>query len=231
MEMIRRISLALLMLGSVLMTGCASIVNGTSQPLTVVAKTPDNRDLSGATCKLTSSKGEWYATTPGSVVVHRGYGDMTVACDHPAYTGTSVVKSTTKGMAFGNILFGGIIGVAVDAGNGSAYDYPDLITVSMSSIVATDAAPVPVVVASPPLIAVGGNLPPPSPPPSRKPDEGLPGGKDGFQAERVAQAQACNRVPIALLTEKGPGFETYSIACTSGSPLVVRCEFGNCRAL
>ena len=41
-------------------------------------------------------------------------------------------------MAFGNILFGGVIGAAVDVGTGAAYDYPPLITVYMgkSSIVA-----------------------------------------------------------------------------------------------
>jgi hypothetical protein len=34
-------------------------------------------------------------------------------------------------MAFGNIIFGGIIGGAIDAGSGAAYDYPPLITVLM----------------------------------------------------------------------------------------------------
>jgi hypothetical protein len=32
-------------------------------------------------------------------------------------------------MAFGNILFGGVIGVGVDVATGAAYDYPALITV------------------------------------------------------------------------------------------------------
>ncbi len=45
--------------------------------------------------------------------------------------GTTVVKSSTKGMAWGNILAGGIIGGAIDAGTGAAYDYPSLINVSM----------------------------------------------------------------------------------------------------
>ncbi len=34
-------------------------------------------------------------------------------------------------MAFGNILFGGIIGGAVDAGSGAAYDYPANIVVHL----------------------------------------------------------------------------------------------------
>ena len=39
-------------------------------------------------------------------------------------------------MAFGNILIGGVIGVGVDVATGAAYDYPDLITVQMTSLTA-----------------------------------------------------------------------------------------------
>lgn len=42
-----------------------------------------------------------------------------------------VVKSKTKGRAFGNVLAGGIIGVGVDMGDGAAYDYPTEIVVPM----------------------------------------------------------------------------------------------------
>lgn len=45
-------------------------------------------------------------------------------------------------MAFGNILFGGVIGAAVDAGSGAAYDYPTLISVIMGEAT-TLAAPAP----------------------------------------------------------------------------------------
>jgi len=34
-------------------------------------------------------------------------------------------------MAFGNIIFGGVIGAGVDISTGAAYDYPSLITVMM----------------------------------------------------------------------------------------------------
>ena len=113
--------------------GCASIVSGTNQPVSVVSRASDNKEVIGARCTLISSKGEWYATTPGSVVVHRGYGDLAVNCLHDAYTGNLSVKSTTKPMAFGNIIFGGVIGAGIDMGTGSAYDYPDTIVVPMRS--------------------------------------------------------------------------------------------------
>jgi hypothetical protein len=136
-------------------------------------------------------------------------------------------------MAFGNIIFGGIIGAGIDMGNGSAYDYPNLITVSMASKASADGTPAALVApsASAAVIAVDGNLPPPLPTPARKPEEGLSGGQDGFSAERVAKTEACSSQPKAIMTAKGPGFESYSVACENGDALALRCEFGNCRVL
>ena len=68
-------------------------------------------------------------------------------------------------------------------------------------------------------------------PPQMKSDEGLKGGKDRIVAERVARTQACTAEPQASLVAKGPGFEAYSIACSNGDALAIRCEFGNCRVL
>jgi hypothetical protein len=50
-------------------------------------------------------------------------------------------------------------------------------------------------------------------------------------AERLAKDQNCAAQPSATLLAKGPGFETYSVACSNGDVLMVRCEFGKCRAL
>ncbi len=118
-----------------LLSGCASIVSGSTQSLSVEAKSPDGKQIIGANCKMTNDKGTWFATTPGTVPVHRSYEDLTVACSKDAFQpATLVVKSDTKAMAAGNILLGGIIGGGVDVATGAAYDYPDLISVQMSSI-------------------------------------------------------------------------------------------------
>ncbi|MBB3181815.1 S1C family serine protease [Variovorax sp. Sphag1AA] len=57
------------------------------------------------------------------------------------------------------------------------------------------------------------------------------GGRDAYNAERLARSTSCAAEPRAALVAKGPGFETYSIACSNGDALAVRCEFGNCREL
>lgn len=111
------------------LTGCASIVSGTHQSISV-----ESPPLTGASCTLTSDEGKWFLNnTPGSTMIDRGYGDLTVSCREDKYSGSTTVKSTTKGMAFGNILAGGFIGGAIDMGTGAAYDYPSLVTVLMSA--------------------------------------------------------------------------------------------------
>lgn len=123
-----RIAFSLLLPIPFLFTGCASIVSGTSQTISVV--TPPT---SGATCKLSNNKGAWYVNqTPDSVTVHRSYGDLSATCRKSGFsTATKTFKSSTKGMAFGNVLFGGLIGGGVDVADGAAYSYPETIVVPM----------------------------------------------------------------------------------------------------
>jgi hypothetical protein len=58
-----------------------------------------------------------------------------------------------------------------------------------------------------------------------------PGGTETYQAERLARDQSCNATPRAALLAKGAGFESYSVPCSNGDALTIRCEFGTCRVL
>lgn len=125
--MLRTLVSAGMLIAASLSSGCASIVNGQNQPISV-----DTPDCSAASCQLTNDKGTWFVTTPGSVTVRRSFGSMTVACTRAGYVPVStIVDSRTKAMAFGNIIFGGAIGAGIDIGTGAAYDYPELITVPL----------------------------------------------------------------------------------------------------
>ena len=116
-----------------LLQGCASIVSGSTQSLSVEAKSSEGVSVVGANCKMSNDKGVWFTNTPGSIALHRSADDLTVTCSKALFVpATSVVKSATKGMAAGNILFGGLIGVGIDVATGAAFDYPTLITVPMT---------------------------------------------------------------------------------------------------
>jgi hypothetical protein len=56
-------------------------------------------------------------------------------------------------------------------------------------------------------------------------------GKFTFEAEQLAKAERCSQSPAVTLTAAGAGFENYSVPCSNGDALAVRCEMGNCRAL
>jgi hypothetical protein len=130
---------AITMLGS----GCASIVSGQNQSVSVETRGKQGQAVSGANCKLSNDKGTWFVTSPGSVSVRRSYDDLLVNCEKETQdAGLASVKSSTKAMAFGNIIFGGLIGAGVDVASGAAYDYPTLITIVMGEKLTIDAPPV-----------------------------------------------------------------------------------------
>jgi len=54
-------------------------------------------------------------------------------------------------------------------------------------------------------------------------------GRDAYVAESYAKASICQGEPArAVLAGKGPGFERYSVSCSNGQSVALRCEFGNC---
>ena len=89
--------------------------------------------VSGAACKLNNDKGEWHvSSTPGSVTIQKAYGDLAVECQKASLgKGVRIYSSSANSGVFGNILVGGLIGFAVDAGSGSGFDYPQLMSVDI----------------------------------------------------------------------------------------------------
>ncbi len=149
----RALFISAVLVGSVLLTGCASIVNGNNQVVSVETANREGKVI-GANCELKNPKGTFFVTTPGTVTIRRAYDDLNIRCEKAGHEpGLAAIKSSTKAMAFGNILFGGVVGAAVDAGSGAAYDYPSLITVMMGSVSVFQppaaAAPAPVVAPNP----------------------------------------------------------------------------------
>ena len=129
MKILRIALICLAGVSVLLLDGCASIVSGSTQTVTV--STPP---VTGASCVLKNNKGQWRVySTPGVVNVHRSYDSLNVTCVKRYHrTAHAIETSHTKAVAFGNVFFGGIIGGAVDAGTGAAYDYPSNIIVPMS---------------------------------------------------------------------------------------------------
>jgi hypothetical protein len=115
--------------------GCASITGNTNQNVSVQTKEPTGSEVIGANCELSNSKGKWFVVTPGTVGIHRSNDDIQVLCRKDGYEpGRNGIVSETKGMMFGNIIFGGGIGAIVDHSSGAAYEYPSLFQILMSRL-------------------------------------------------------------------------------------------------
>jgi hypothetical protein len=111
-----------------LLFGCATITKGTTQ--TVAVDTPG---VPGATCTIQTQNGPRVVTTPGNVVLDRGSSPLPIQCTKECYViGSSIIPSNTEAMAAGNVIFGGFIGLGVDAATGALNKYADIVTVAMT---------------------------------------------------------------------------------------------------
>jgi len=107
-------------------SSCASLTTGQDQVISV--ETPN---CPNATCRISNNEGTYYVNrTPGTITINKSGSNLNVVCGIPGENIDQTIsqQSNVEGLAWGNILFGGIIGAAVDVGTGAAYEYPALIT-------------------------------------------------------------------------------------------------------
>jgi hypothetical protein len=111
------------------LAACASIVDGTSQNITV------NTNPSGAECglyreglKIASVQG-----TPGSALVNKTKHDIWIVCVKSGYQmATYFNHSGIAGGTFGNIVLGGGIGWAIDSASGADNKYDGAVNVTLA---------------------------------------------------------------------------------------------------
>lgn len=86
--------------------------------------------VQGATCILQNNHGTYHVYTPGAVLVKKSEFDISISCKKndlstPNYT----FAAGMAGNVWGNLIFGGPVGVAIDAASGAGFNYPLSITV------------------------------------------------------------------------------------------------------
>lgn len=120
-------------------TGCASVSGGNVQKMYVQAQTQAGAVVTGADCTLSNDKGAWRITAPGDTSIVRSNKRMEVKCDkQPLPQGVVSVESATRGAMYGNLILGGVVGAVIDHNSGAAYEYPEMIKVTMGRIVSMD---------------------------------------------------------------------------------------------
>ena len=136
-------------LAAVCLSGCATIVSGTSQEIKVVT------NPAGADCQFVR-EGSVIASvnnTPGGVTIKKTKHDITLKCNKVGYQeATYLNHSGADGATFGNIVLGGGIGWAIDSASGSDNKYTGEVNVTLVPVMA--AAP-PAPAAKPATLAPG----------------------------------------------------------------------------
>jgi hypothetical protein len=121
----------------VFLSGCASVVEGTTQSVAVATPPAD-----GAKCTLENSEGTWFVTSPGNAQIHKTKNDLHITCKKDGFRDAGItVAPHFNGATTGNVIAGGLVGLGVDAATGANYNYPTGIAVPMMSV--TDAAATP----------------------------------------------------------------------------------------
>lgn len=119
-----------LLLGISLISGCASVVTGDKQYVSINV-TCKGRSLP-THCVASNAKGSWNFYTPESKVIQRDASPLRIACHSPSVGQYGIYQYPVINPAsFGNVLAGGVVGATVDASNGSLWHYPE--SISMES--------------------------------------------------------------------------------------------------
>jgi hypothetical protein len=120
-----------------LLGGCATLTTSSSQTVTMTT------EPAGAACTF-KRDGQVIGVvnpTPGSLSVSKSHTAIDVACTKEGFVdSTGSVGSKFQAMTFGNILFGGIIGIVVDAASGATAEYEPTITIRLTPSEFADAA-------------------------------------------------------------------------------------------
>ena len=111
-----------------LLTSCATLVNGSSQTITV-STTPQ-----GATCTLdrVGVRVAVIGPTPGTIRLNKSKNELTVTCTKDGYETATVTHSPSFSfVTLGNVIAGGLVGVVVDASTGANYEYAEDVELTM----------------------------------------------------------------------------------------------------
>jgi hypothetical protein len=109
-----------------LLPACATVTSGTTQAVSLISEPP------GAICEILRDGATVGVVnpTPGTVQISKSSRDIQVNCNRlGSLAAVQTVRAEFQGMTAGNILLGGVIGLAVDAASGAMSQYPATVSV------------------------------------------------------------------------------------------------------
>jgi uncharacterized protein YceK len=124
-----RNSSAVVLFCFMLLSGCASVVEGRAQELTI------NTTPAGATCALARNETPLgtILSTPGTLYIEKTKDDISINCDKSGYQRTTYLdKSGYPEYNWAYILVGGPIGWGLDSVTGADNQYASPVNINLS---------------------------------------------------------------------------------------------------
>ena len=120
----------LLVLTALLVPACASIVEGSSQEVSI--RTEPNQPSS---CVIKGSSGETKVEAPAKITISKSYYPKEITCtpNSGGDSGTAQVLSDVAPWGYGGAVLGTAIGAGVDTYTGAAFQYPNEIVVKLGT--------------------------------------------------------------------------------------------------
>lgn len=253
-SLIRRAIFSALMISLLSMAGCALVTRGTQQSIRIEAVSPDGKAID-ADCRPGAAAVVGAGPSPHSLMVRRSGDDLLVNCTARGQVVASGKVVSRADLVLVSLAVGGVMSATIDHLTGAAYAYPEWITLVAGqerTYDRRDSADGPWSGTLAKALG-GGDLPAATATAAAAPATAAPApnyyranykvtasqlvtpgarptGRDTYNAEKLAATLSCSATPRAVLVERGPGFEVHRVACPAGPDLLVRCEFGNCRA-
>ena len=129
-----KIVILLAAIGTLAISGCATVVNGRTEPLGL------SSNPAGA--EVSIDGGVMKVMTPTSVELKRDENHSFVFHKDGYQDSSATVTSGTSGWVWGNLLAGGIVGGVVDFATGAAYKFSDdTLSVNMTPLTQVGAVP------------------------------------------------------------------------------------------
>lgn len=170
-----------------ILTGCASVTHGTTQNVKFETLSPEGKVVDGARCRVSNDRNDAVVRSGQTLPVRRSGENLSIECTQaglPPARGQAISR-VNVGLV-GNVMIGGLVGVAIDTGTGAGFNYPSWIRLIFGEVRSFDrtaqtgdeatvgmkigttemaAAPAPKTAAAPvPAPAPAAVAPPPPPP-------------------------------------------------------------------
>ena len=111
-----------------ILTGCASVTHGTTQNVKVETLSPEGKVVDGARCRVSNDRNDAVVRSGLTLPVRRSGENLNIECTQsglPPARGQAISR-VNVGLV-GNVMIGGLVGVAIDTGTGAGFNYPSWI--------------------------------------------------------------------------------------------------------